>query len=136
MRRVLPVAAVALALVALTPGGASAKTLPVAQWAPKFCAAISTFQSRLESDGSQAGAVLSGNITNLRAAKAALTTFMGKAVGDAGAALSALKRAGAPDTPGGSKIAAKFTTAFQTLHALYVSARKNAAHLPTKTLGA
>ncbi len=135
MRRLLPVAAVALALVSLAPGSASAKTLPAAQWARKFCAAISTFQSHLTSDGTRADAVLSGNIANLAEAKVALATFMGKAVRDADTALSALKRAGTPNTPGGSKTAAKFVTAFQTLHSLYVSARTNAARLPTKNLG-
>ena len=129
------VAAVVFVVVVSTSVGALAKSLPAAEWAPKFCTAISTFQQHLTDDGTQADAVLSGDITSLAKAKSALATFMSKAVRDAEVATSALQRAGVPDTANGPKIAARFATGFQTLRSLYVSARTNAQHLPTKNLG-
>jgi hypothetical protein len=134
MRRSLTAVAVVVLFVVLAPGAAAAKTLPAAQWVPKFCAALSTFQQHLSKDGTKADAVLSGNITSLADAKSTLAGFMAKAVKDADTVISALKRAGAPNAANGSKIAARFVTGFQTVRRLYASARTAAQHLPTKTL--
>jgi hypothetical protein len=136
MRRSLTVAVLACVVVVSAPGIASAKSLPAAQWVPRFCAALSTFQSHLASDGTRADAVLSGDITSLAEAKSALVAFMGRAVRDADAALSALGHAGTPNTVNGAKIAARFVKGFQTVRGLYGSARTAAQHLATKTFGA
>jgi hypothetical protein len=134
MRRFLSVAAAVVLFVVFAPAAADAKSVPAAQWAPKFCAALSTFQQHLAKDSKRAGAVLSGNIKSLNAAKSTLAGFMAKAVNDADAAISALTRAGAPHAANGSKIAARFVQSFQSARRLYVSARTEAQHLPTKTL--
>ncbi len=134
MKRCLTTAAVIFTVVVFVSSGASAKSLPAPTWAPKFCAAISTFQAHLDRDGTRADAVLSGDITSLGEAKSALVDFMGKAVRDADTAVSALSRAGAPNTPNGSKVAARFATAFKTLRSLYATASTDAQHLATKTL--
>jgi hypothetical protein len=135
MRRSLMIAAVASLLVLLAPS-AVASTVPAAQWAPKFCAAVSTFEQHLTRDGKKTEAVLSGNITSLGAAKTTLVDFMGKAVADADAAIAALKHAGAPNAANGSKITAAFLTGLHTARNLFASARSNAQRLPTKTLSA
>jgi hypothetical protein len=134
MRRSATIVGVVALFVVLAPTNAGAKALPAAQWAPKFCAAISTFQQHLTRDGTHADAVLSGNITSLAGAKATLAGFMSKAVNDADTAISALKRAGTPNAANGSKIAAAFVKGFQTARRLYASARTDAQHLATKTL--
>jgi hypothetical protein len=127
-------AAISVLLVAGTAINATAATTPAAQWAPKFCTAISNFQTHLTNDGTQADAVLSGNITSLNAAKNALASFMNKATTDADTAITALKKAGAPDAPNGAKIASAFVTAMQNARSLFVSAKNDAQHLPTKNL--
>jgi hypothetical protein len=136
MRRFLSVTAVVVLFVVFAAAGAAAKTVPAAQWAPKFCTALSTFQQHLAKDSKQAEAVLSGNIKSLNAAKSTLAGFMAKAVNDAETAIKALTRAGAPDAANGSKIAARFVQGFQSARRLYVSARTKAQHLSTKTLAA
>lgn len=134
MRRSLTAVAVVVLFVVLAPEAAAAKTVPAAQWAPKFCAALSTFQQHLSKDGTKADAVLSGNITSLGEAKATLAAFMAKAVDDADTVISALTRAGTPKATNGSKIGARFLSGFETVRRLYASARTAAQHLPTKTL--
>lgn len=134
MRRSLTAVAVVVVFVMLASGDAAAKTVPAGQWAPKFCAALSTFQQHLSNDGTQANAVLSGNISSLAEAKSTLVGFMAKAVKDADTVISALTRAGAPNTANGSKITARFIAGFETVRGLYVSARTAAQQLPTKTL--
>jgi hypothetical protein len=134
MRRSLAAVAVVVLFVVLAPEGAAAKSVPAAQWAPKFCAALSTFQQRLAKDGSKADAVLSGDITSLAEAKSTLAGFMAKAVKDADTVISALTRAGAPHAANGAKIGARFVTGFETVRRLYASARTAAQQLPTKTL--
>src|SRR5436853_7159979 len=113
MRRFLSVIGAVVLFVAFAPAAAEAKSVPAAQWAPKFCAALSTFQQHLAKDGKQTEAVLSGNIKSLDAAKSTLARFMTKAVNDAETAISALTRAGAPDATNGSKIAARFVQGFK-----------------------
>jgi hypothetical protein len=134
MRRPLSAVAGVVLFVVLASGSAAAKTVPAAQWAPKFCVALSTFQQHLANDGKHAEAVLSGNITSLTQAKSTLAGFMAKAVKDADTVIAALKRAGTPDTTNGSKIAARFVQGFQAARRLYATARTDAQHLPTKTL--
>jgi len=136
MRPVVATAATVLSLTVFASTSAQASTVPAAQWAPKFCTALSTFQAHLTRDGTKADAVLSGNITSLTAAKTTLADFMGKAVTDADNAISALKRAGTPNAPNGSKISAAFVKGFQNARGVFASARTNSQHLPTKTLSA
>jgi hypothetical protein len=136
MRRSFTIAAIVAFSVVFASAGAAANTVPAGQWAPKFCAAISTFQAHLNRDGTKASAVLSGNITSLAGAKATLAGFMGKAVNDADVAISAVKAAGAPSAVNGSKITAAFVKGLQNARSLFVSARTKAQHLPTKTLSA
>jgi hypothetical protein len=135
-RNTVAVTALVALLVTFSSTVAGATPTPAAQWAPKFCTAVSTFEQHLTRDGTKADAVLSGNITSLSAAKNALTTFMSRATADADAAVTALKKAGAPDAPNGSKLAAVFVKALQNARGLYASARTDAQHLPTKTLSA
>ena len=134
MKRWLAIAILAAIVLASTARSAGASAVAPSTWAPKFCGALSTFEQRLSSDGTQADAVLSGNITNLTQAKTALARFMGRAVNDTDAAISSLKRAGTPNVPNGSKIAGQFMSAFQNARALFASAKTQAEHLPTKTL--
>ena len=136
MRRPLTISALGTLLVVLAATNAVANTTPASQWAPKFCAALSTFEQHLTGDGKKAEAVLSGNITSLAAAKATLTDFMGKAVNDADTAISAVTHAGTPNAPNGSKITATFVKGLHNARDLFASARTNAQHLPTKTLSA
>ncbi len=136
MRRLVAIAASVLSLTVFASTSAQASTVPAGQWAPKFCAALSSFEAHLTRDGKKAEAVLSGNITSLAAAKTTIADFMGKAVTDADTALSALKHAGTPNAPNGSKISAAFVKGFQNARSLFASARTNAQHLPTKTLSA
>ena len=136
MKRSLIIAALgAILLVSTAPSaGARATTVAPSTWAAKFCGALSTFQQRLSSDGTQADAVLSGNITNLTQAKTTLATFMGRAVKDTDTAITSLKSAGTPSVPNGSKIAGQFMSAFQNARSLFTSAKTQAQRLPTKTL--
>jgi hypothetical protein len=134
MKRSLAIAPLVALFVVTASTNAAANTVPAGQWAPKFCSALSTFQTRLSSDGSKADAVLSGNVTSLTQAKTTLSAFMGKAVNDADTAITALKHAGTPNAPNGSKIAAQFVSAFQKARSLFASAKTQAQHLPTKTL--
>jgi hypothetical protein len=135
MRRPLVVfAAVAVLVVLLPSTAATATTTTAAEWAPKFCAAISSFQAHLTSDGSEADAVLSGEIANLKTARNALATFMSKATKDTDTAITALKKAGTPDAPNGAKVAAVFVKALQNARSLFASAKSDAEHLPTNNL--
>ncbi|MFI5053425.1 MAG: hypothetical protein ACHQDE_03610, partial [Acidimicrobiia bacterium] len=65
MRRPLVVVTLVMLVVVLAPSGADARTVPAAQWAPKFCSALSTFQQDLARDGDQVDAVLGGDVTSL-----------------------------------------------------------------------
>jgi len=134
MRRASTVIGVLVLVVALTATSASAKTVPAAQWAPKFCAALSMLQAKLSSGGKKADAVLSGNITSLGQAKATLSSFMGKAVTDAEKVIAALKRAVTPEASNVTKLAGRFMSAFQTVRRLYLSAKSKTQHLATKSL--
>jgi hypothetical protein len=134
MKRSFALATLAAILLVSTAASAGASTVTPGTWAPKFCGALSTFQQDLSSQGTQADAVLSGNITSLTQAKTTLATFMSRAVKDADTALTSLKKAGTPNVPNGSKIAGQFTSAFQNARSLFASAKTQAQRLPTKTL--
>jgi hypothetical protein len=134
MRRSFAIAALVVLVVATASTSAAANTVPAGQWAPKFCGALSTFQQRLSSDGTQADAVLSGNITSMTQAKTTLATFMARAVKDTDTAIAALKHAGTPSAANGSKIAAQFMSGFENARTLFALARTKAQRLPTKTL--
>jgi hypothetical protein len=136
MRRSCAIVVIAALMAVLASTSAAATTVSAGQWAPKFCAALSTFQAHLNRDGTKASAVLSGNITSLAEAKATLAGFMAKAVNDADTAISAVKAAGAPSAVNGTKIAAAFVKGLQNARSLFASARTKAQHLPTKTLSA
>lgn len=132
-RSLVGVALVALFVVTAS-SYATANSVSPSIWAPKFCDALSIFQQHLSSDGTQADAVLSGNITGLTQAKTTLATFMARAVKDTDTAISALRHAGTPSAANGSKIAAQFISGFENARTLFTSARTQAQHLPTKTL--
>jgi hypothetical protein len=124
--------AVALFVATATP--ASAATVAPTEWAPKFCSTLESFGQKLQSDGDTAEAALSGQVTNLKAAKSQLVSFLHKSVTNAKHALQGLQKAGTPNTANGVKIAAKFASALRTAQGLFASAASTAGSLSTTNL--
>jgi hypothetical protein len=134
IRRVFVVTTVTVALIVGFAGVASAKTVSPGVWAPKFCAALSSWQDKLTTDGTAAQDVLSGQVTNLAAAKAELVSFLAKSVANTDRTVSAMQKAGAPSSPNGTQIAQAFVDALVSASTLFQSAKTKAQQAPTKSL--
>ncbi len=133
-RKLVMVACLSVAMVLTSVVPASAASVAPSTWAPKFCSTLDSFQQKLQSDGSAADKALSGQATDLKAAKAQLVAFLNKAVTNTKRAVQQLQKAGTPKTPNGAKIAAKFVSALQSAQSLFASAATTAASLSTTKL--
>jgi hypothetical protein len=128
------VGGLAVAMFVGTTAPASAATVAPTEWAPKFCSTIESFGQKLQSDGDAAEAALSGQVTNLKQAKAQLVSFLSKSVANAKHARQALQQAGTPNTLNGAKIAARFSSALHSAQVLFASAASTAGSLSTTSL--
>jgi hypothetical protein len=133
-RKVVFVACLAMAVVFVTAVPTSAASVAPTVWAPKFCMTIQSFQQKLNSDGAAADKALSGEVTDLKAAKSELVSFLNKSVSNAKHAVQQLQRAGTPKTTNGSKITAKLQGALSSAQHLFATAASNARAMPTSTL--
>ena len=113
---------------------AVAKTSSPAQWAPKFCTALSTWGAATDANEASVESALSGLGTGVGAlpnGKTLVTNLFAQDVSDTDALISALRSAGAPSSQNGTKIQSTFLKAFQTLRDASASAQTAAGQLPT-----
>jgi hypothetical protein len=130
LRRLSITLCLVVGLVGASVGTAHAATVPPGKWAPKFCTAIQQYQTTITEQGNAVDTALTG-VTDLRAGRDQLATYLGKMVTAAKTAATTLERAGAPSTPNGSKIAAKFVAGLQASAKLFADAQAKAAKLST-----
>ena len=129
-RRVLVSTFVISGLVAASFGTAHAATVPASKWAPKFCTAIHDYQTTVSEQGDAVDSALTG-VTDLTAGRDQLVSYLGKMVDAADTAAGKIKKAGAPSTPNGGKIAAKFVAGLKASSKLFADAQAKAKKLST-----
>jgi hypothetical protein len=130
LRRLSITLCLVVGLVGASVGTAHAATVPAAKWAPKFCTAIQQYQTTISEQGKAVDTALTG-VTDLTAARDQLQSYLGKMVTAADTAAQSLKNAGAPSTPNGSKIAAKFVAGLRASAKLFADAQAKAGKLST-----
>jgi hypothetical protein len=133
-RRIVVVVCTVVLATGLVATTASANTIPAGSWAPKFCSTLQSWQQKLNSDGNAAQSALSGNVSDLKGAKAQLVTFLDRSVANTKNAVKSLQKAGAPDTANGTKIAAQLVAGMQSAQKLFASAGSTARTLSTTNL--
>jgi hypothetical protein len=119
-------------LVGALSSSASAATVPPSEFAPKFCAALATYQDALGNGGDKLQSSLEG-VTNLKKARAKLVAFLGKMSTAAKQAKSDVQAAGEPSSTSGAEIAGKFVTALDESSALFAKAKAQAAKVSTSS---
>jgi hypothetical protein len=112
---------------------ASAKTVSPERWAPKFCAALSTWQEELTDEVTEVQDALSGSESNLKARKSRVASFLAKTVATTDRTVAALKKAGSPRSPNGEKIAGIFVKGLQSASDLFAAAKKTVQSIPTNS---
>jgi hypothetical protein len=128
-RSIAVVATIALAVCTMQ-SPAAAKTVSPSTWSTKFCTTLHQWETKLTDDAHQVESAL-GSITGLTDARARLTSFLGQMVTATGDAQKSLKRAGAPDTTNGQKIADAFVNGLGHAKSILARANSDAAGLST-----
>jgi hypothetical protein len=131
-RRLLVPALVATGLIAGSFGTAHAATVSPDTWAPKFCTAVVDYQTTISQDGDSLTSQLE-NVTDLASGRDQIESFLDDMVGAAKTAKRQIQAAGAPSTPNGGKIAARFAAGLDASAKVFAKARAEAAKLPTTT---
>jgi hypothetical protein len=134
-RRVIVTTCLATGVIAASFGTAHAATVAPDKWAPKFCVAVDQYQQTI-SEQSDAMTTALESVTDLNTARDEIVTFLGKMVGAANTAATKVKKAGAPSSPNGEKISAKFVSGLKTSAKLFADARAKATKLPTTDVDA
>jgi hypothetical protein len=129
-RRLLIITALVAGLVAASVGTAQAATVSPAKWAPKFCDAVTTYQTTISTQSDAMTSALEGT-TDLNAARDQIESFLGKMVAAANTAARQVQRAGSPSSPNGAKIEARFVAGLKASSKLFAQAKAKAAQLPT-----
>jgi hypothetical protein len=132
VRRVFVTAVLAVGSVGVAAPSASAATVSPAEWAPKFCSALTDYQSTLSKGSDDLTTSLAGT-TNLKKARAKLVSFLGKMSKAAKTAKGDLQGAGSPSSANGSEIAGKFVTALGQSSDIFSKAKAQAAKVPTSS---
>lgn len=120
-----------VALSSIFGAAAGAKTVAPEKWAKSFCVGFSSWQVALASEAATAQDALSGNATDLAAARTKLTTFLAHVVDATNQAVATLKKAGTPDVPKGKQIASVFVTGFHTAVTAFKAAKTDADNVST-----
>ena len=134
-RRVVVSTALVSVLVAASFGTAHAATVPPGKWAPKFCTAIDDYQTTISAQSDDLTTTLA-SVTDLQTGRDQIVAFLGNMVAAANTAAGALKQAGAPSTPNGAKIAAKFVAGLKASATVFADGKANAAKLSTTSVAA
>src|SRR6185503_1603264 len=100
VRRLLVPALVTTGLVAGSFGTAHAATVSPATWAPKFCTAVTDYQTTISQDGESLTSQLE-NVTDLARGRDQIESFLGDMANAAKTAKRRIQSAGAPSTPNG-----------------------------------
>jgi hypothetical protein len=131
LRRALVITCVTVGLVAASFGSAQAATVSPDTWAPKFCTALETWSTTISDEGASLQTTLAGESGDLKAARNELVSFLGSSIAATKTALTALKKAGAPSSPNGDKIAAKFVAGLTAVSKEFTKAKAKAASIST-----
>jgi hypothetical protein len=134
MRRIVMVGVVLAVLLVANSVPASAKAVAPGTWAAKFCTTLQSWNAKLDSDGAKADQALSGGVSNLKAARSELQSFLTKSVANTKHAVATLQAAGTPKVPNGSKISARFIDAYKSAQNLFASAATTAGSMSTSNL--
>lgn len=132
IRRLCCTGALALALLATSVPAAHAATVSPSTWAPKFCTAIEDYQTTI-SDASEQMQTALADVTDLAEGRSQLVSFLGDMVTAAKTAKRAVQQAGAPSSPNGAKIEAKFVDALDASAGIFADAKAQAAKVSIKS---
>jgi hypothetical protein len=123
-------AVLTVGLVGVAAPGASAATVSPSEWAPKFCTALTDYQSTLTSGSDDLTSSLAGT-TNLKKARAKLVSFLGKMSDAAKTAKKDVQAAGEPSSANGDEIAGTFVSALGQSSTIFNKAKAQAAKVST-----
>jgi len=130
-RRLFVIAGLAALLSAALALPAGAATVSPSKWAPKFCNALTQWESTLKTEGAAASSAISGHAADLSAARDELVSYLGKSVDATQVAIRKVKQAGTPSSTNGAKIVTKLVAGFQGAAGVFSEAKVNAAALST-----
>jgi hypothetical protein len=143
IRRISVVAFVVVGLVAGATTGASAATVSPSKWAPKFCTALSEWQTTIQEKGDALTTALDDVDSTGQTAESILSdardqiaSFLGDMVDATDDATDAIKAAGSPSSPNGGKISALFVSGFKSISKEFAKAQSKAEDLPTDSVTA
>lgn len=143
IRRLCCTGALALGLLATSIPAASAATVSPDKWAPKFCTAVTDWQSTISQKSDELSTALDGVDTGAQSPKDVLTSardqiasFLGDMVDATDHAVSQIKAAGNPSSPNGAKIEATFVKGYQAISKEFAKAETSAKKLPTSSVAA
>jgi hypothetical protein len=111
---------------------ATAATVSPDDWAPKFCTAMSNWQTTITDKGDAMQTELQ-SVTDLHTGRDQIAAFLGDMVDATDTAVGAIKDAGTPSTPNGAKISAVFQKGFKAISKVFAKAEAQAEKLPTST---
>jgi hypothetical protein len=129
IRRLTGIGALVVAVVAMSVPAAHA-AVSADEWAPKFCTAMSDWQSTITDKGDAMQTELQ-SVTDLQTGREQIAAFLGDMVDATDTAVGAIKDAGAPSTPNGAKISAVFQSGFKAISKVFAKAEAQAEKLPT-----
>jgi hypothetical protein len=130
IRRLTGIGALVVAVVAMSVPAAHAATVSADEWAPKFCTAMSDWQSTITDKGDAMQTELQ-SVTDLQTGREQIAAFLGDMVDATDTAVGAIKDAGAPSTPIVAKISAVFQSGFKAISKVFAKAEAQAEKLPT-----
>jgi hypothetical protein len=141
IRRLCCTGALALGLLATTVPAAHAATVPPSTWAPKFCTAMTKWQTAIQQKSDEMSSALdtataAGQSPQeiLGNARDQIASFLGDMVDATDDATSAIKAAGAPSSPNGAKISTVFVNGFKAISKEFARAEDRAQELPTSSV--
>jgi hypothetical protein len=134
-RRFFIPALVTTGLVAGAVGSAHAGAVSANDWAPKFCTALQDWQTAVQDQSDQVTSQLEG-VTDLETGRDTIAELLGKMVDATDTATDAIKDAGNPSTPNGTKIEATFVKGFKAISKQFAKSQSQAEKLPTTSVTA
>jgi hypothetical protein len=132
IRRLCCTGALALGLLATSVPAAHAATVSPDEWAPKFCTALTDWQTTIQEKGDAMSTELD-SVTDLSDGRDQIAAFLGDMVDATDDATTAIKDAGTPSSPNGAKIAALFVKGFKGISKEFAKAQDQAEKLPTSS---
>jgi hypothetical protein len=141
IRRLCCTGALALALLVTSVPAANAATVSPSTWAPKFCTALTDWQTTIQEKSDElssaldtAGTAGQSPAAILATARRQIASFLGDMVDATDDATSAIDDAGAPSSPNGAKIATVFVNGFKAISKKFADAQDDANALPTTSV--